>query len=126
MRVAIVALAIATAVALGSAAALATAAPGPTGGDLPAAVTAEKPEKPEQAPLALVVTAHRSKLLRTKADIYRAQVDDAAVCDVTQFTPRSLSVRGKQAGTTGITIWLHDGTHQPVRLLVRVIAAGSG
>mgnify|MGYP001033912100 CR=1 FL=1 len=68
------------------------------------------------------VSERRSKLLRTKADIYRTQVDDSAVCDVVQFTPRSLSVVGKQAGTTRVTVWLRDGSHRPVRLLVRVVA----
>jgi Flp pilus assembly secretin CpaC len=126
MRAAIGALVMAAAVSWGSAAGLAATPPKPANGgrglaDVPTAAA----EKAEQGPYTLVVTARRSKLLRTKADTYRTEVDDPAVCSVVQFTPRSLSVLGKRAGTTGVTVWLRDGSHRPVQLLVHVIAAGS-
>ena len=124
MRVAIGALFVAVAVGLNAAAAPAATPLEPDGhgmgsAHVPAAAAAEKAD---EAPHELVVTTGRSKLLRTKADIYRTHVDDAAVCDVVQFTPRSLSVVGKQAGTTGVTVWLRDGGHKPFQLLVRVVA----
>lgn len=83
---------------------------------------AAKAEGPKQIEGQLVVAEHGSKLLRTKADVYRTQIDDAAICDLVQVTPRELSVQGKKAGETAITVWLKDGRHRPVRLRVRVIA----
>ena len=125
MRVAIGALFVAVAVGLNAAAAPAATPLEPDGRGLGSADVSAAAEKADEAPHELVVTTGRSKLLRTKADIYRTHVDDPTVCDVVQFTPRSLSVVGKQAGTTGVTVWLRDSGHKPVQLLVRVVAAGS-
>jgi len=116
MRAAIGVLLAQVAVSLGSAAAVAATDPGPVH-----APKAAAEQGADEAPLELVVTTGQSKLLRTKADIYRTQVGAPGVCDVLQFTPRSLSVVGKKAGTTNVTVWLKDGGHKPVRLLVRVV-----
>ncbi|MBN1912723.1 MAG: pilus assembly protein N-terminal domain-containing protein [Pirellulales bacterium] len=68
----------------------------------------------------LGVILHRSKLLRTKVDIYRTAVVDPTICDVIQFTPREVSVIGRAQGATHVTFWFADGKHQPVTYLVRV------
>jgi len=68
----------------------------------------------------LTVVLRRSKLLRTKVDIYRTAVVDPGVCDVVQFTPREVSVIGKGEGATHVTFWFADGTHRPITYLVRV------
>ncbi len=88
----------------------------------PAPCLAADSEGPEQVPGQLRVPQQGSKLLRTKADIYRTQIDDPQVCDLVQVTPRELSVRGKKAGQTAVTVWLKDGQHKPWRLEVRVVA----
>jgi len=70
----------------------------------------------------LVVIQHRSKLLRTKDDIYRTAVVDPSVCDIVQFTPREVSVIGRGLGATHLTFWFADGTYRPITYLVRVEA----
>jgi pilus assembly protein CpaC len=67
------------------------------------------------------VKVRRSKLLRTKVDIYRTAVVDSSVCDVVQFTPREVSIIGKGAGATHVTFWFEDGNFRPITYLVRVI-----
>jgi pilus assembly protein CpaC len=62
----------------------------------------------------------RSKLLRTKVDVYRTAVVDSGICDVVQFTPREVSIIGKGQGATHVTFWFSDGEHRPVTYLVRV------
>jgi len=69
----------------------------------------------------LAVVLRRSKLLRTKVDIYRTAVVDPSVCDVVQFTPREVSIIGKSQGATHVTFWFEDGTHMPATYLVRVV-----
>ena len=120
MRLAIGALCVVTAAGLMSAAGRAVTAQQPAGPQkAPATVAAEKADEIQGE---LVLAPGRNKLLRTKADIYRTQVDDASVCDLVQYTPRSLSVVAKKAGVTKVTVWLKDASHQPVQLLVRVVA----
>ncbi|MCA9102937.1 MAG: pilus assembly protein N-terminal domain-containing protein [Planctomycetales bacterium] len=68
----------------------------------------------------LKVMLHRSKLLRTKVDIYRTAVVDPRVCNVVQFTPREISVIGVAQGATHVTFWFEDGQHEPLTYLVRV------
>ena len=69
----------------------------------------------------LSIVLRRSKLLRTKVDIYRTAVVDPAVCDVVQFTPREISIIGRAQGATHVTFWFEDGTHEPITYLVRVV-----
>ena len=69
----------------------------------------------------LTVTVRRSKLIRTRFDIYRAAVVDTGVCDVVQFTPREVSIIGRGQGATHVTFWFEDGKHKPVTYLVRVV-----
>lgn len=70
----------------------------------------------------LTVVSRRSKLLRAKVDIYRTAVVDPSVCDVTQFTPREISVIGKGLGATHVTFWFEDDSYRPITYLVRVVA----
>jgi len=68
----------------------------------------------------LQLAVRRSKLLRTKVDIYRTSVVDASVCDVIQFTPREIQIIGKSQGATNITFWFKDGKHRSLTYLVTV------
>lgn len=69
----------------------------------------------------LTVVLRRSKLLRTKVDIYRTSVVDSSVCDVVQFTPREVSIIGRSQGATHVTFWFEDESYQPQTYLVRVV-----
>ena len=69
----------------------------------------------------LSVVLRRSKLLRTKMDVYRTAVVDPSVCDVVQFTPREISIIGKAQGATDVTFWFDDEKHEPLTYLVRVV-----
>jgi pilus assembly protein CpaC len=69
----------------------------------------------------LKVVVRRSKILRTKVDIYRVSVVDPAVCDVVQFTPRELAIIGRSQGATDVTFWFADQQYEPITYLVRVI-----
>jgi len=69
----------------------------------------------------LTVIVRRSKLLRTKVDVYRTAVVDSGVCDVVQFTPREISILGKSQGATHVTFWFQDERYRPITYLVRVI-----
>jgi pilus assembly protein CpaC len=66
------------------------------------------------------VTLRRSKLLRSKVDVYRTAVVDPSICDVIQFTPREVSIIGRGQGATHVTFWFEDGRHQPITYLVEV------
>lgn len=70
----------------------------------------------------LSVIVRRSKLLRTKVDIYRTAVVDLGICDVVQFTPREVAILGKGQGATHVTFWFDDDQYRPVTYLVRVTA----
>lgn len=67
------------------------------------------------------VTVRRSRLLRTKTDIYRTAVVDDSVCDVVQFTPREVSIIGKGQGATHVTFWFDDKNMAPVTYLIKVL-----
>lgn len=69
----------------------------------------------------LDVTLRRSKLLRTKVDIYRTAVADERVCDVVQYTPREVSIIGNALGATHVTFWFEDESRRPVTYLVKVV-----
>ena len=69
----------------------------------------------------LKVVVRRSKILRTKVDIYRVSVVDPGVCDVVQFTPRELAIIGRSQGATDVTFWFADQQYEPITYLVRVI-----
>ncbi|ADB16082.1 type II and III secretion system protein [Pirellula staleyi DSM 6068] len=68
----------------------------------------------------LTVRVRRSRLLRTKVDIYRTAVVDESICDVVQFTPREVSIIGKSQGATHVTFWFDDPNSQPLTWLVKV------
>ncbi|HZZ72307.1 MAG TPA: pilus assembly protein N-terminal domain-containing protein [Pirellulales bacterium] len=67
------------------------------------------------------ITIRRSKLLRTKMNIYRTAVVDQTVCDVVQFTPREVSLIGKSQGATHVTFWFEGDNQKPITYLVRVV-----
>ncbi len=67
------------------------------------------------------VFLRRSKLLRTKVDIYRVSVVEPSICDVVQYTPREISIVGKSQGATDVTFWFADERHEPLTFLVRVV-----
>lgn len=69
----------------------------------------------------MAVVLRRSKLLRTRFDIYRTAVVDQQVCDVVQFTPREVSLIGKSQGATHVTFWFEDETRRPLTYLVKVL-----
>ncbi|MEN6496323.1 MAG: pilus assembly protein N-terminal domain-containing protein, partial [Thermoguttaceae bacterium] len=69
----------------------------------------------------MTVMLRRSKLLRTRVDIYRTAVVDPSICDVVQFTPREISLVGKGQGATHITFWFDDKGFRPITYLVRVV-----
>lgn len=69
----------------------------------------------------LTVIVRRSKLLRTKTDVYRTAVVDSNICEVVQFTPREISILGKSQGATHVTFWFQDQRYRPITYLVRVI-----
>ncbi|MFO0886435.1 MAG: pilus assembly protein N-terminal domain-containing protein, partial [Pirellulales bacterium] len=62
----------------------------------------------------LEVMVHRSKILRTKTDLYRTAVVDDGICEIVQFTPRELSIIGKSQGATHVTFWFDDPKADPV------------
>lgn len=69
----------------------------------------------------LQVTLRRSKLLRTKVNIYRTAVVDPSVCTVVQFTPREVSIIGLAQGATHVTFWFEDDAFKPLTYLVHVV-----
>jgi pilus assembly protein CpaC len=71
---------------------------------------------------AFFLAVRRSKTLHTKLDVSRAAVADASVCEVVQRSPRAISIVGKSQGTTQMTLWFRDGSHQPVTCPIRVAA----
>jgi pilus assembly protein CpaC len=68
----------------------------------------------------VVVHVRRSKLMRTKVDIYRTAVVDEGICEIVQFTPREVSLIGRSVGSTHITFWFDDPAMAPVTYLVKV------
>jgi pilus assembly protein CpaC len=70
---------------------------------------------------AVQVMVRRSKLLRTKVDIYRTAVVDDSICDIVQFTPREVSIIGKAQGSTHVTFWFDDPAMQPITYLIQVV-----
>ena len=70
---------------------------------------------------AVQVMVRRSKLLRTKVDIYRTAVVDDSICEIVQFTPREVSLIGKSQGSTHVTFWFDDPTMAPVTYVIQVV-----
>jgi len=68
----------------------------------------------------IAVMVRRSKLMRTKVNIYRTAVVDSGVVEVVQFTPREISLIGKSTGTTHVTFWFEQEGAKPITYLVRV------
>ena len=68
----------------------------------------------------IVLMVRRSKLLRTKVNIYRTAVVDSGVVEIVQFTPREISLIGKSTGTTHVTFWFEQEGAKPITYLVRV------
>ncbi|HEX8202919.1 MAG TPA: pilus assembly protein N-terminal domain-containing protein, partial [Isosphaeraceae bacterium] len=74
------------------------------------------------AEVAMQVAVNRSRLLRTKRDLFRTVIGDPGVLDVAQFSPRELSIIGKQVGSSPLTLWF-DGPEagQTLTYLVTVV-----
>jgi pilus assembly protein CpaC len=53
----------------------------------------------------LEVVKRRSKLIRTKQDVFRIAVADQSVVEVVQFSPREIAIIGTETGTTTLTLW---------------------
>jgi pilus assembly protein CpaC len=68
----------------------------------------------------IAVMVRRSKLMRTKVNIYRTAVVDSGVVEVVQFTPQEISLIGKSTGTTHVTFWFEQEGAKPITYLVRV------
>ncbi|MCO6458370.1 MAG: pilus assembly protein N-terminal domain-containing protein, partial [Pirellulaceae bacterium] len=69
----------------------------------------------------LSLQVRRSKLLRTRQNVYRTAVVDPEICDILQFTPRELSVIGRAEGATHVTLWFEGEDQKPLTYLVRVV-----
>lgn len=67
----------------------------------------------------ITVTVRRSVLMRTDYDIYRTAVVDPDICDLVQFTPREVSIIGREVGSTTVTFWFKTG-YQPLTYVVNV------
>ncbi|MCH7687449.1 MAG: pilus assembly protein N-terminal domain-containing protein [Planctomycetes bacterium] len=63
----------------------------------------------------LNVTLRRSKIIRTKLDIFRVAVADPTKVEPVQFSLREVELIGMQAGSTTVTLWM--GNEQQARLL---------
>lgn len=63
----------------------------------------------------LNVTLRRSKIIRTKQDIFRVAVADETKVEIVAFSSRELEVIGRQEGSTTVTLWM--GNEQQARLL---------
>jgi pilus assembly protein CpaC len=66
------------------------------------------------------VIRRRSKLIRTKRDVFRSAVADPEIIDIVQFGQRELAVIGKQTGTTSLTLWFDDPDRPVLSYLVTV------
>lgn len=53
----------------------------------------------------LEVVMRRSKLIRTKQDVFRIAVADESILEVVQFSPREIEIIGNETGTTTLTLW---------------------
>lgn len=90
--------------------------PAPLAGGVPAGSPFEVIEESG----AVTLRVRRSKLMRTKVDIYRTAVVDEGICEVVQFTPREISLIGRSTGSTHITFWFDDPNMQPLTYLIKV------
>lgn len=68
----------------------------------------------------LEIQKGRSRLMRTRSDVFRTAVVDPTICDVVQYTPNELSIVGKRAGATHVTFWFRDGVEDPVTYLIQI------
>jgi pilus assembly protein CpaC len=74
------------------------------------------------AEVELEVTKRRSKILRMRADIFRAAVADPSILDFVAFGSREIEIIGKETGSTTVTLWLGDEQNaQLLSMLVTVV-----
>lgn len=64
----------------------------------------------------------RPLVLRTKADVHRTAVAADGIVELSQFTPREVSLVGRGVGTTTVTFWFRDPAQPPVIYAVNVVA----
>jgi Flp pilus assembly secretin CpaC len=63
----------------------------------------------------------RPLVLRIKADVHRTAVVAEGIVELSQFTPREISLVGRHAGTTTVTFWFRDPARPPVIYAVKVV-----
>jgi len=68
----------------------------------------------------LNIQMRRSRLLKTKARVFRTAIVDPTICDVVQYTPQELSIIGRRVGATHVTFWFEDGNRDPMTYLIQV------
>jgi pilus assembly protein CpaC len=66
------------------------------------------------------VTVRRNKILRCKDNLTRVAVVDSGICEFVQFSPREISIIGREVGATHVTFWFANETQRPITYLVRV------
>lgn len=66
------------------------------------------------------VTVRRNKILRCKDNLTRVAVVDDKIVEFVQFSPREISIIGREVGATHVTFWFADETQRPITYLVRV------
>ncbi|MCC9605423.1 pilus assembly protein N-terminal domain-containing protein [Blastopirellula sp. JC732] len=64
----------------------------------------------------------QSKIIRTKAPVFRIAITNPTLVEVNEFSPNELEVIGSQAGQTTMTLWFNnpDGTVSTLRYLIIV------
>jgi len=78
-----------------------------------AALTAAEPD-------VVKLRVGRSLLLHAKADVYRTAIVDSSICEVTQYSPRELSIIARSSGQTEVTFWFDDPGRQPRSYVIEV------
>ncbi|TWT39617.1 putative type II secretion system protein D precursor [Blastopirellula retiformator] len=64
----------------------------------------------------------QSKIVRTKAPVFRIAITNPSIVEVNEFSPTELEVIGSQIGQTTMTLWFNnpDGTVSTLRYLIIV------
>jgi Flp pilus assembly secretin CpaC len=63
----------------------------------------------------------RPLMMRTKADIHRTALAADDIVELSQFTPREISLVGRRAGKTTVTFWFSDADQPPVSYVLEVV-----
>ena len=63
----------------------------------------------------------RPLMMRTKVDIHRTALAADDIVELSQFTPREISLVGRRAGKTTVTFWFSDAAQPPVSYVIEVV-----